>query len=206
MVNLEKSSLSPSQRVEFLSFELNTRFLVPQRKRHSIKKDIARLLVLSMSGPVPACWLAVVIGQVVSLSKAFTPAHFLLQNAYCSLASQTSWSSLIHLSMAAVVDLTDAMARIYHCRGELMVLPPPDTTLETDTSQSGWGVVLMGTSLSTAGWWKHPRLQHINKLELRSIWKSLCRFELSLKTSMLVQTDNAITWPTSTTLVVGFGA
>ncbi len=49
---------------------------------------------------------------------------------------------------------------------------PANMVLNTDTSLSGWGTALKGSSVTSAGWWKKCGW-HINKLELKVILQAL---------------------------------
>lgn len=199
-VNLEKSSLIPEQKKEYLGLVVNTEgtpsYEIPAQKKRSLVRDILALLKEADKGQVPVRKVAAVAGHCISLARAVLPAKMLLRNLYRDISQRRSWSSKIVLSNPAREDLEEWVHGLKKWQGCPAVPRNPDMVLETDSSLQGWGATLLQTDMNAAGPWRIPyyRFPHINELELRAVLKALKSFLPVLKgKSVLVRCDNTVT-------------
>ena len=179
-INYSKSSLVPSNQLEFLGFELNsTTMLVklPARKCDDILKIGHSILEKS----VRICELASFIGLLVSTFPAVNYGPLFIKfleldkinalslnfgnfDAFCTLRQDSVldinwWISNVSLSSNSIEDCS------------------PSIWLETEASSLGWGAVR--DSVTTGGRWSITEQKlHINVLEIMAALfglQSLCR-------------------------------
>lgn len=206
-INEEKSSLVPTQCTNFLGLTLDTSnempvWRVPPPKKSMIRKDARRLMRDALQGPLPARRVAHVVGKLIAISLAVTSTHVLVRNLInCineSMATQTSWTQpTVRLSQPALADLNQLVELLTLWDGRAVVQSPPELTLETDASDSGWGGHIVGQPDSqVAGLWTadQRRLLHINVRELAAVQLVLNRLQSRLEgRSILILSDNAVT-------------
>jgi len=168
-INKEKSSLKPSQCSEFLGLLVNTMatpwFKVPNNKIQAVHCNMECLLLLhEWTGLVLVRKLAAVVGLCVSLVKVVLLGLLMLCNVFHVIAQCDSWEDQIPLPESAHCDLLEWRDGLNHWKGHVALQQPTNITIDTDTSQCGWGVILLCTDLTSASWWQNKGRQHINKL------------------------------------------
>ena len=194
-LNVEKSQLNPSQQIIFLGVSLDSVTMLAGLSDQRIvnlyqclshfsgqssvrSHDCQRLLGL-MAAASQVVRLGLLHMRPIQrwyLSRALHPVKdrnkSLLITSRC-LRARHWWNTPQNLSRGV------QLGRV--CRREV---------LTTDASLSGWGAVLNG--VGAQGVWYPPwDSAHINVLELRTIYLSLCHFLPALKNKhVLVRTDN----------------
>ena len=102
------------------------------------------------------------------------------------------------LSEQAVTDLHWWLEKV-HKDPNPISSPPSQLTLKCDSSLSGWGAVIEGTSNTTNGSWSSlESMQHINYLEIKAIlfgYKALCSHLHDCHVKVLTDNQTAVTYP-----------
>ena len=148
VINLEKSVLVPTQKLEFLGFVINTidRILVlPDDKVKSIKFLCRTLLGQQL---VSVRDLSQLIGKLTASIQAVFPAplHYRhlqhLKNQ--GLAKGSGYDSCLPLSREAREEIQWWLVHLKAWNGRAILSSPPDLVIETDASKVGWGAVCQG--------------------------------------------------------------
>ena len=177
--SLQKSSLIPSQRIEFLGFILDSKQMTIQLTAHKNDKIKALGLDLLKQKTLTVRQLASFIGNVVAATPAvpLAPLKFKfleIERNRALLVSSGDYEHHIQLSQKAKTFIQWWVTHI-HSQSQTLLWKPPDFELFTDASLLGWGAFLNGTS--TGGHWAQDEMAHINILELKAIYlalQSLC--------------------------------
>ena len=200
-VNLEKSSLDPSETVTYLGFEIRCAaanrppvIKVPRSKVSKLKQDIRRALNRPR---ISARLLARFAGRCISMLAAVFPCKLKLRNVYRLLASRRSWGDSLEWSAEAVEDLNWWINSLDKWNGRLL-LPPAqfDLQLLTDASESGWGAVLSEPDSRTASGFWSPEVsrESSNYRELFAVYLALLSFRTSLTEKKVeILSDNITT-------------
>ena len=108
-INYEKSNFTPLTEQKFIGFLVQTAvdgqviwLKVPKERIAGVNRDIRRVL---KKGQATARALARIAGQIVSMTKAVTPAKLLLRNLYRCLTSWKSWQDVLILDSETINDL-----------------------------------------------------------------------------------------------------
>ena len=169
VINLEKSVFTPSQKLEFLGFIINTidmNLLLPDDKVMSIKS----LCMTLLEQKVVSVWdLSQLIGKLTASIQAVFPAplHYRhLQNLkHQGLAKGGGYDSCLSLSREAREEIQWWIVHLEAWNGKAILSQPSDLVIETDASKMGWGAVCRG--VRTGGQWSQMEKKlHINCLEL----------------------------------------
>ena len=192
--NMAKSQLVPVQRIYHVGLVWDSvafTVSVPNDKLIAIQEKCATAL----SSSVSVRFLSSILGSLEFFRWGFahTAIHYrsLQRDVISFLAKGFSYSSLVHASKAAKVDLQWWV----NCGSDL---PPkslspfsPHLIVETDASLSGWGA-WCSTGEKVFGWWSLEESQcHINVLELQAVVFAFhCLFKNSCNISILVKSDN----------------
>ncbi|KAJ1202338.1 hypothetical protein NDU88_006138 [Pleurodeles waltl] len=197
-VNVPKSHLEPSQRLQFtgavLDTTLNRAFPPPQRVQ-----DIQELVPMFRNGAVvPALKVLCLLGLFASCILLVTHARWHMRALQWCL--RRHWSQhkgdlegAVKISRDAAVDLKWWIAGNNLSQGKPFAQSPPVATVITDASTLGWGAHL--GDLEIKGLWSpEEQMFHINLLELRAVRLALKAFLPSLRgQSVQVLTDNTTT-------------
>lgn len=81
------------------------------------------------------------------------PAQLLLCNLYCDIKCWWDWSCAIQLSLVAINNLHKWMTGLWKWDSHVATTQPFNMVLNTDTSLTGWGAALKGSSTISTGWW-----------------------------------------------------
>ena len=164
---MAKSQLTPTQKIEFLGFIVNSVFLhlaFPTKKLRKIQQDANSLLrkeVVSVRN------LARFVGKTTATVKAIwqAPLHYrALQNMINSIAPPgqslvnmvAKFSTTLTLTKEAKNDLTCWTSLNRHMAMESPLYPRvPDMIVESDASNTGWGVRC--GEIQTGGRWSVRR-------------------------------------------------
>ena len=191
LVNFEKSQVESTQEVEYLGLVVDTTdprtppmIRVPADKCARVRRSVAHLLSCHRRGvPVTARELARVAGFLLSLSRAVLPTKVRVRSLYDVLGTGRNWRRRVALTVQAVEDLSWWQTSLHDWNGRL-ALPPreADVVVETDASDTGWGIAVPALGLRASGWWTaEEAARHINWKELQAVYLGL----LSLRAPLL---------------------
>ena len=202
-VNGNKSSLTPSQQVEYLGFQFDTSgkratIRVPAGKRRNIKHEIRRLLRVPHMQQVPVRRVARIAGLLTSISRAVAPTKMMTHRLYRLISTRTTWNSAVHVTPAARQDLEWWLDALETWNGQAFVdQTTADYIMDTDASDSGWGAVLYLPTgpLRASGFWDGGwRHSSINSRELMTVYLALQAFRQHLQGKTLhLRSDNVAT-------------
>lgn len=195
-INWTKSSLTPSQSVEFIGMNLDSRqmlaSLTPTRQR-AIRGTLAlvrrgrhlpHLTLLRLAGLLAAATSVVRLG----LLHLRPFQRWLQSKRLCPVRHRYR---LMHISQSCVKALLPWQEG--HLLSVGVPLSPPPARREvvtTDASLIGWGGVWNHQGIH-GRWEPELRSQHINLLELLAVWLTLRHFKDNLKgRHVLIRTDN----------------
>ncbi|KAK4321821.1 hypothetical protein Pmani_007448 [Petrolisthes manimaculis] len=191
-INVNKSVLFPTQKVEFLGISLNSVTMtatLPLSRKESIKNQG---LILLKDDPTLHD-LAIFIGLAVASDPAVNLAP--LRYKYLEIVrnkglsqNKGNYNSVIALDNHAK-DMTKWWIDNIDSQTKSLVSRPPKLEIHTDACLTGWGAKVDDTR--TGGHWAHEELDHINCLELKAILlslKSLCNH--CKQTHIRIRSDN----------------
>lgn len=198
LLNEKKCETVPSQTLEFLGLILSTRdmmFFVPGKKRRAFLADTCCLLHLSRQRLV---WLRQLVGWI-GKARAFMDAvvHSRRRTRSClrcmnlQLTLGSHWDARIPLSSEVLSELQWWLRTAAAWRGNGILIPDHDLTIDTDARPWAWGGFLRGQHVG--GFWSSWQLKHLsqNHKELLGVYYTLQGFEPELTgKTVLVQTDN----------------
>ena len=194
-INLEKSHLVPSQSSIYLGMRIDSiRFWVsPAEKR--IDKAWKTLSEFWSSGSKPAKAWQSLLGFMSSLEKFVPGARLHMRRVQYFF--RRAWSKdcqnqgiLIPIPQDIKQILTWWLDRNRIEKGISLEVKQPDLFLFTDASRTNWGAKLNEFHLSGT-WSETEKKEHINKLELRAIFKALVHLEQQVKGKVIaVFADN----------------
>jgi len=194
-INIEKSSMNPTQEITFLGFVVNSEHMTISLPPEKVQKIIDYCRPLLARERITLRKLASLISLLESTRPAIwrAPLHFrhLQIDLIIGLQiSQKSFDSYISLCQKSEIELEWWLMNIHKVNGSPFHLPSPDMIITTDASKKGWGAVQ--GSLKTNGKWSEQEAKlHINYLELMAAFLALQSF-LKDKTHMtiLLRIDN----------------
>ena len=156
ILNLEKSVLTPVQRIEFLGFCLDSCSMtvsLPRAKIHSIRSLVREV---NNQDQVSMLKLSLLIGTMVSTHPAILPAPLyyrqLERAKICQLGQSQSYNAMVTVFKEMREDLTWWLKNI-HAHNQRTI--HWDKTIESDASMQGWGTSCEGTS--TGGQWRNAK-------------------------------------------------
>jgi len=178
-INYDKSVITPTRKLEYLGFQLDTIEMTIQLPKHK-KEKILKLIPTILNRPtftIHDC--AKVIGTLVAASPA-VPYSLLYcrqlerdKESFLSI-HEGDFSKPMYLSKKAIEDCRWWLNRIPESK-KYFKLRTPDIVIFTDASLSGWGASL--NNETTRGFWSFlDRNRHINELELLAVELALRSF------------------------------
>jgi hypothetical protein len=207
VINLEKSNLSPSQKVQYLGWEWDSTSCsvrLPLEKVHAITHDLRAIHnVVSAQRTVTARKLARLIGTLNATRFQFRQASLYLQElnkARTAAVLTHGWDRETRIPAEGILQeiqwwlsalKTNEPRRIQHA--------PPQATVFTDASPLGWGAHawLQQARLSV---WMHGRWKKkatSNALECQAVERALRRLrqlpEAKAVSSVIIRSDNTAT-------------
>ena len=187
VINVDKSNLTPSQRIEFLGFifdSTNLSISLPQEKIQKLT-DFAKYL-LCKDGPFIRD-VTRLIGLMISSFPAFEKGKLFyrrLEIAKTEALSCCNNDFDFHLSIFGkardeiswwVDNISSASSAINH--------GSPEFSIKTDASLDSWGATL-NSSVTGGRWTQEESEFHINCLELLACFLALNAFFVTILTSM----------------------
>lgn len=195
-INLKKSCFTPKTECKFIGFLVQTGvddkavwLKVPKNRIDKVKKDIKRIL---KKDQVTARALARIAGQIVSMTKAVTPAKLLLRNLYQCLRSRTSWQDLLTLDIESIKDLRWWLKAFEAWNGRAFRHQSISIEIATDASAEGWGATMLSSGLKAQGYWTTAQsYKSSNFRETLAVLLSLLAFLSQVKgKSVTILSDN----------------
>ena len=194
IINLKKSTLSPTQELEFLGFLLNSHNMtiaLPTHKLHAVKKMARRM---ANQRRTTLRELASLLGMMVAAHPAILPAplHYRhLESAKSwALRSGNTYEADLEIDPNMESDLRWWLNNSCQHNGRPLQIVQWDLTIESDASKKGWGASCQG--VNTGGPWSvQERTHHINYLELLAAFLALKSFASNRRAiSILLRLDN----------------
>ncbi|CAC5393416.1 unnamed protein product [Mytilus coruscus] len=144
LINWKKSSLNPTQKIEFLGFKINSvemMFYLSKEKVSHIKtkcREISADIVTVMQ-------LTQLTGKLSSSMQAIFPANlqsrFLQMDQIKGLLKGKSYEQKIILSQTARDEIIWWVTKIEEFNGKAIITPCPDNVITSDASNLGWGLL-----------------------------------------------------------------
>ena len=193
ILNLNKSVSTPTQKVVFLGFCLDSRTLLislPTSKIQSVQRMIREILA---QGQVTVLKLSQLLGSMISTHPAILPAplyyRHLERAKITALRHNPSYNTVVTTSDEMRKELTWWLQQLPRHNGRSMQVTHWDMVIESDASTLGWGANLNNTS--TEGAWTQEKACHINYLELLAAFLALKTFATNLHhKTILLRLDN----------------
>ena len=180
VINTAKSTLQPTQKVEYLGFMLDTNALtlsLSETKLEDLRNDCREAIGKKKT---TVRELARLIGKLTATKLAVLPAplhvrQLQMHKIKVLLNSSQSYESTIELTPQCKAELTWWIEHLQRWNGRALITPAPDLTITSDASKEGWGVAT--TTEQAQGRWSQPESQlHINVLELMAAGLALKSF------------------------------
>ena len=197
MVNVEKSELNPTQKLEFLGVivdSLEMSLALPQGKKDKVINQCSQLL---NEKEVSIRELTQLIGRLSSSAIAVLPAplHYraMQRQQILELAGKNNFEAQITLSSKVRMELNWWIENLNLCQGKSLIAPTAQLQISSDASLKGWGAACRGHK--TGGPWSDQEKQcHINLLELKAAKFAILTFvKLFPKSkSIHIQMDNIV--------------
>ena len=196
LISWEKSEIIPSQSFNFLGEHFRTDLGLVLPPEEKVVKVCQLVNALTQFSSVPARQLLQLVGFLISIMDVIPLGRLHIRPIQWYLSE--FWHPISQLWEAPVPILPRLLPHLQwwlqekHLRKGVLLDPPdPSLTLFTDASLMGWGAYLEGRTAS--GLWSGAQLEeHINLLEMRAVFLSLCQFQAVIQgQSLLVATDNS---------------
>ena len=197
LINIKKSELKPTQKIQFLGVEIDSSQMVislPQDKVLKIKSQCQEIL---KGKTVKIRELASLIGRLSSSTIAILPAPLqyrsLQRKQILELASGKNFESSVDLSEEITKEINWWIQNLNLNNGKTLIAVSPQMTISTDASNQGWGAFCRGQR--TGGPWSlQEKKLHINVLELKAIQIAILTFSKFFPEvkAIHIQTDNIV--------------
>lgn len=194
LINKAKSQMLPSQAIQFLGFEIDSRSMtvsLPMNKRLELLQLCQTLLLKEVN---TIRFVAKVIGKLVSSLPAVQFGalfyRYLEIDKISNLRSKAgNFDAPMKLGNQAKDELRWWINNALTCSRPINI-PAYTVMMATDASRLGWGAVLNGQA--TGGRWSEEELKrHINELEILAILFGLQSFSSHLtQEHVRIQSDN----------------
>jgi hypothetical protein len=184
LINVEKSTLEPVQRLCYLGLvvdTINMEIRAPREKTNKIRQAARAVLSRGSFGDVRDAQR--LLGRMEALARAVRGARIYmrpLQRLWLAHQRVRGQAPPVLLDVEASAALRWWANEAHQHNGVPLKQPLPSRTLTTDASEWGWGAVL-GRGARAAHRWPAPqRGQHINMLELLAVRNALDHFQSEL--------------------------
>ena len=200
ILNISNSRLAPQQNGQWLGFLLdllNGRYLVPKAKISKLMHSIDSVLATWL---VPACLLAGITGQIISMSLAIGPVPRLrTRGLYDIINKRRFWSEKLPLSSLAHDEMLFWKSSLSAFNGQPIWFSPGATRVVfSDASSTGYGGfhrVELGPSIAHGQWSQY-------EATLSSTWRELRAVSLVLKSFAPKLAGHRVKWFTDNQNVV----
>ena len=195
IINNKKSSLSPSQQIDFLGMTVDSQAMELKLPGEKIKKIRTEAQNLLTRPETPARSVAQLLGKLNVTNPALQVADLFCRSLQTCLrhslaASSQNYQSTVRISPQAVEDLQWWIQHLTSWNGRSLISPASRMMIDSDASLWGWGATCKG--ISTWGPWS-PQEQtlHINCLELLAATLAVQTFAKEKSgISILLRIDN----------------
>ena len=162
---------------------------VPKDRIGNVNKDIKRVL---KQGQATARALARIAGQIVSMTRAVTPAKLLLRNLYRCLRPRQSWQDILRLDPETIKDLQWWLQALDALNGKAFKQQEATIEIVTDASAEGWGATIVSNGLKAQGFWTlEQSYKSSNFREILAVLLGLLAFLPQIKgKSVTILSDN----------------
>lgn len=196
-INLDKSVMTPSQRIEHLGFLWDSEAMqiqVPAIKLRALRQ---RALSSLRAETVTLRSLSSLIGSLQSVKEAVLPCFLHCQSLvrlrnriFTQVRERWASRQKFELDPESRSELEWWSTELQHWNGHALITPQFTQLLQTDASEWGWGAVL--GQLETSGrWLLHEAEVSSNQRELRAVLYGLESFLPWLHhSSVMLETDN----------------
>ena len=194
VINLKKSVLIPTQKIEFLGLIIDSVELTLSLTQEKLDKINQLCLRMNKAPQVSVLELTKLIGLLNSTAQAVLPAKIqlrYLQQAQIQALNQThSYQQKIVLSNHCKQELQWWIENLRLSNGRCLIQSPAELIIQTDASKTGWGAACQGQT--TRGCWSvQEQSLHINILELLAVKLALLSFTKNRNVrSIHFQVDN----------------
>jgi Reverse transcriptase (RNA-dependent DNA polymerase) len=194
-INLQKSQLQPKQTVDFLGFTFDARqnmLKIPAEKLRKCKRETAKLI---LSGKTSPRRLASTLGLLNSVASAVRPGLIQQrwsQRCLTQALTSTPWDSQMEISPQCRKEMIWWRDSIQQFNGNPIpiTLPRPSWVIETDASETGWGIV---TPTHTYRGFFPPEISNQSS-NFREMWTAtkavLLACKLRPESTLQLRTDN----------------
>ena len=200
ILNRDKSVTSPSQQIEFLGFNLDSKTMMislPSQKLTSLVKSVRQL---ADGTQTPLREIAQVLGTMVAAHPAILPAPLYYRQLEWTktfyLNRGHSYDDTVPISEDIQSDLRWWIQEASSYNGRPLQITQWNLTIESDASKRGWGASCQGTN--TGGpWTASEQSEHINLLEMKAAFlalQSFCSKRTSISVLLLMDNITAISY------------
>jgi hypothetical protein len=170
LVNMKKSHLEPTQKVEHLGFLLNLQegvLMVPEQKLKSVQKELGKFLVQKEMSCRKA---AAILGQLRSFLTALPclRAFSDLLVQFTNQHSQLGWDKKVIISLELKNQVREIGTLLKDWRGRSFSGLSPVRKIFSDSSTQGWGAVDLTSGAKLQEFWRSDLGLHINIKELKA--------------------------------------
>ena len=141
-INLKKSIIKPTQRVEFLGFIVDSRILKLFAPDHKLKDTKKSAKSLFKKGSCSVRVLASLLGKISAVAQAVLPwrlcSRALLLNKNRVLKATKNWESVVHLSRESLDELLFWTNKVQEFNGRNILSLEPDWITVSDSSQKSF--------------------------------------------------------------------
>ena len=154
-INLEKSTLVPSQTCDFLGFAVDSRrmcLFIPHRKRLHLEQEVRDLLaVTGHGGSITLRRLAAFLGRANAMGPALRHHQFFRHGMLDVLRAMLRgsengdpWIRQVTLTSEALSEVEWWLTCLRHWNGRSLLHPPPEIRIQSDASGTNWGAHCLG--------------------------------------------------------------
>ena len=201
-IHPKKSVLRPSTSITFLGFLINSENMTVRLTSEKAKELSDLCLSISKRVEITIRELAQVIGKMIASDPGMEYGPLYYKNLEIEKdkklkANCGNFEAKIQISEKSKSTLNWWHNNINSCYKSL-ILTDPDKVIKTDSSNTGWGGIIEGTSLKTRGFWSYEEQQnHIIFLELKAAFlslKSLLSNENDIHVKLLMDNSVAVSY------------
>ncbi|XP_069106343.1 uncharacterized protein [Argopecten irradians] len=177
-VHPDKSILYPTQCITFLGFLLNSVDMTVKLTDEKVESLVLLCRDVLKRREVTIRTLAQLIGKMVACEPAVPHAPLFYKSLehekdQALKSSKGDFEGKVYVSSDGREQISWWIDNVHLCANPVY-RGSPNLTLETDSSKSGWGGLIKGTSSRTGGHWSYSEQNHhINYLELFAAFLTL---------------------------------
>ena len=203
IVHPEKTQSTPTQEIEFLGMQVDSRTMelrVPGTKLKKIRAEVAK--IRDQQATPSARGISRLLGKLNAISQAIPPGPLFCRSIQRDLAKaldqgNQSYDVPCPLSPVAMEELTWWNSQLTRWNGKSLVLRKPDLQIESDASRIGWGACL-NMRVHTGGPWSTAETAyHINCLELLAATlavKTFLKGQVNKRVLLLIDNQTAVAY------------